>query len=129
VVSLVDGALSQAADIDRTGCNGRRLCCVPVAIKDNIDLPPSATAAASLSMTRNFPLKPAVLVQRLVDFGAIVIARVNMAEFAFDGSNTNSSLVGATLNSYNSSHTPMGSSGGTGSRRRLHHDTADPHCH
>ena len=40
------------------------------------------------------------MVQKLIEEGAIVIGKANMAEFAESGMNTNSSVLGQTLNSY-----------------------------
>jgi len=58
------------------------------------------------------PARDAVLVQKLRDAGAIVLAKVNMSEFASGA--TYSSLGGQTLNPHHLAFSPGGSSGGTG---------------
>ena len=112
IIALNQQAIAQAQQLDKAGRQGRSLFCVPVALKDNIDMPGYPTAAASIALNTTYPTSPALLLKRLTDAGAIVIAKVNMAELAFDGMNTNSSLGGQTLNAYNFAYTPMGSSGG-----------------
>ena len=115
VIALNQQAIAQAQALDKSGGpQGRRLFCIPVAIKDNIDQLGYPTAAGSVALNSTFPSSSALLLQKLLDAGAIVVARVNMAELAMDGMNTNSSLGGQTLNSYNRLVTPTGSSGGTG---------------
>lgn len=49
----------------------------------------------------------------LKEAGAIVLAKSNMAEWAFSPMVTISSIAGETLNPYNLAHVPAGSSGGT----------------
>jgi len=57
--------------------------------------------------------KDAFLVKRIKDAGAIVIAKTNMAEFAFSPYETLNSLQGHTRNPYALDRVPAGSSGGT----------------
>jgi Asp-tRNA(Asn)/Glu-tRNA(Gln) amidotransferase A subunit family amidase len=52
-------------------------------------------------------------VEKLKEAGAIILAKTNLHEFAIWGE-TNSSILGQTLNPYDLTRTPGGSSGGTG---------------
>ena len=88
------------------------LCGVPIILKDNyttIELPTSAGSKALQSLRTK---SDSVVVARLRDAGAIILAKANLHEFALHGTTT-SSLGGQTLNPYDLSRTPGGSSGGT----------------
>jgi amidase len=89
------------------------LHCVPVVLKDNYNTADLPTTGGSLSLQGARPAKDAFVVARLRAAGAIVLAKTNMHEFALAGT-TVSSLGGQTLNPYDLTRTPGGSSGGTG---------------
>ena len=55
------------------------------------------------------------MMRRLKEAGAIVIAKTNMAEWAFSPRRTESSSYGVTANAYDTGYVPAGSSGGTAS--------------
>ncbi|NLC04758.1 MAG: amidase, partial [Tissierellia bacterium] len=59
------------------------------------------------------PEKDAFLAKQLREAGAIIIAKVNLHEFAVWGE-TLSSILGQTINPYDLTRSPGGSSGGTG---------------
>jgi len=82
-------------------------------LKDNYDTYDMPTAAASLSLAGTVPPDDAYLVRRLREAGAVFIGKTNMHEFAY-GITTISSLGGQTLNPYDLTRNPGGSSGGTG---------------
>jgi amidase len=86
---------------------------IPVLMKDNVDTAGLQTTAGSLSLKGYVPAKDAFLAQKLKDAGAIVISKTNLHEFAVWGE-TISSMAGQTLNPYDLTRTPGGSSGGTG---------------
>ena len=86
---------------------------IPILLKDNIDTADMKTTAGSVCMKEHQPAQDAFLVRKLKDAGAIILAKVNLHEFAVWGE-TVSSLGGQTLNPYDLSRTPGGSSGGTG---------------
>jgi Asp-tRNA(Asn)/Glu-tRNA(Gln) amidotransferase A subunit family amidase len=102
--------------MDTSAANGGRLGtlhCVPVVLKDNYNTADLPTTGGSLSLQGAQPDKDAFVVARLRAAGAIVLAKTNMHEFALSGT-TVSSLGGQTLNPYDLTRTPGGSSGGTG---------------
>mmetsp|Transcript_17187 Transcript_17187/g.33698 ORF Transcript_17187/g.33698 Transcript_17187/m.33698 type:complete len:555 (+) Transcript_17187:36-1700(+) len=90
------------------------LYCVPVIVKDNIDVEGMISAAGSIAMEKL--AKPATAhapsIARLVDAGAVVLGHANMDEFAL-GFRTSSSRGGQTLNAFDKTRYPGGSSGGT----------------
>lgn len=108
-------ALEQAAALDaEREVTGPRspLHGIPIILKDNyatVDMP---TTGASQALAGFIPDANATQVQRLLDAGAIIIAKANLHEFAY-GITTISSLGGQTRNPYDPAHIPGGSSGGT----------------
>lgn len=86
---------------------------VPIILKDNYstaDLPTSAGVQALQNLRTN---DDSEVVSQLRAAGAIILAKANLHEFALQGI-TLSSLGGQTLNPYDKTRTPGGSSGGTG---------------
>lgn len=86
---------------------------IPVLLKDNVDTGDMPTTAGSLSLEGVVPEDDAFITKKLKEAGAIIIAKVNLHEFAVWGE-TASSILGQTLNPYDLTRTPGGSSGGTG---------------
>ncbi|WP_161888536.1 amidase family protein [Pontibacter russatus] len=91
----------------------RKLHCIPLIVKDNYNTAGLQTTAGSLAMKGFAPDRDAYQVKALKDAGAIVLAKANMAEWAFSPKVTISSIAGETLNPYNLAFVPAGSSGGT----------------
>jgi amidase len=89
------------------------LQCIAVIVKDNYDTKDLQTTGGSLAMKGFVPSTDAFMVQRLRAAGAIVLAKSNMAEWAFSPYETVSSIAGITRNPYNPDYVPAGSSGGT----------------
>jgi len=117
IVYINNLALEQAKALDQeyaeTGIL-RPMHGIPIIVKDNFNTIGLQTAAGSEAMKGFKPKTNAYQVQKLIEAGAIVIAKSNMAEWAFSPMVTISSLAGETLNPYNIEHTTAGSSGGTG---------------
>ncbi len=115
VVTINPRALEEAAASDReraaTGPRGP-LHGIPVVVKDNIDVVGLPTTAGTLALMGNVPTRDAEVVRRLRAAGAVILAKTNMHELA-SGATTVSSVAGQTLNPYDPSRTPGGSSGGT----------------
>lgn len=86
---------------------------VPLLVKDNVETADMVTTAGSLSMADYRAQNDAYVLEKLKAAGAIVIAKTNLHEFAIWGE-TISSILGQTLNPYDATRTPGGSSGGTG---------------
>jgi len=109
-------AMKRADELDeefqRTG-RLRPLHGIPLIVKDNYDTKDLQTAAGSLALKGSIPPDDAYQVRVLREAGAIVLAKSNMAEWAFSPYQTVSSLAGTTLNPYDLSRVPAGSSGGT----------------
>jgi amidase len=116
VILVNPRALATAEDLDtRFRASGPvgPLHGIPVLLKDNVDTADLATTAGSLSLKGYVPPEDAQIVKRLRDAGAIILGKMNLHEFAVWGE-TISSLGGQTLNPYDLTRTPGGSSGGTG---------------
>jgi len=117
IVVVNPAALRVADSLDarfrREGLTGP-LHCIPVIVKDNFETVDLPTTAGSLSMQGFVSNKDAFQVRRLREAGAIVLAKSNMAEFAFSPYETvNSILPGYTKNPYALDRVTAGSSGGT----------------
>jgi amidase len=117
VICLNPAALEEAAALDehlrKTGRFVGPLHGIPVLLKDNINTKDMPTTGGSLSLAGYTPVSDATLTQKLRAAGAIILAKVNLHEFAIWGE-TVSSIRGQTLNPYDLTRTPGGSSGGTG---------------
>ena len=115
VLTLNPQALETARLLDaerQTRGPRSRLHGIPVILKDNIDTADLLTTAGSFMLAGSLPPDDAFLVRKLRDAGAIILAKVNMSEFASGG--PLSSLGGPTYNPHDAARTPSGSSGGTG---------------
>jgi Asp-tRNA(Asn)/Glu-tRNA(Gln) amidotransferase A subunit family amidase len=86
---------------------------VPMIIKDNYDTKDLPTTAGSLALKGSIPPDDAYQVRMLREAGAIILAKSNMAEWAFSPFLTESSIAGTTRNPYDLDRVPAGSSGGT----------------
>lgn len=107
-------ALLEADRLDRIPVWQRgSLHCVPVVVKDNIDVAGLPTTAGAQALASNRAGSSAEIVQRFIAAGAIVLGKSNLPDFALDGTNTVSSYGGQTSNPYKQSLTVYGSSGGT----------------
>ncbi|TVQ39163.1 MAG: amidase [Geminicoccaceae bacterium] len=118
ITVIAPTALARAAELDAARTSGARLGPlhgVPVIVKDNYDTAGLQTAAGSKALGDHRPRHDASVVRALRRAGAIVLAKSNMAELAFDPFETHSSLAGTTRNAYALDRVPAGSSGGTAS--------------
>ncbi len=116
IVTVNPEALLEADACDRNFAAARKLPPlggIAVLIKDNYDTVGMQTSGGSLAMKGFVPEHDAVMVARLRAAGAIILAKTNMAEWAFSPYLTASSIAGITRNPYDLSRVPAGSSGGT----------------
>ena len=86
---------------------------IPVIVKENINVAGMETTAGSLALKGYLPKEDAFIITRLKEAGAIILAKSNMAEWGINSNVTISSLMGETLNPYNTEYATAGSSGGT----------------
>ncbi|WP_432492738.1 amidase [Kineococcus auxinigenes] len=99
----------RAAGISRGPLHG-----VPVLVKDNYATYDMPTSAGSVALADYQTAEDSTAVERLRDAGAIVLGKTNMAEFAWHGTFTLSSVRGRTANPYDQDLSASGSSGGSG---------------
>lgn len=116
IITVNPRALEAAAEMDRLRVAGTALPPlhgIPLILKDNFDTADVPTTGGAVTLARSVPPRDAFVVARLREAGAIVIGKANQTELALNGSSV-SSLGGQTLNPYDLTRTPGGSSGGTG---------------
>ncbi|WP_299319489.1 amidase [uncultured Maribacter sp.] len=111
--NALDIAKSLDEEYKKTGIL-RPLHGIPLIVKDNINTEGLPTTAGSLALQNYIPEEDAFIIKKLVEAGAIIIAKSNMAEWAFSPMHSESSTAGTTRNPYNTNYVPAGSSGGTG---------------
>ncbi|MFJ3018501.1 amidase family protein [Streptomyces collinus] len=85
---------------------------VPFAVKDNIDLAGLPTTAGTSFLDRNLPPQSASVVSRLVDAGALAVAKTNMHVLAL-GVTSNNATFGPVRNPADRDRSAGGSSGGS----------------
>ena len=117
IVVVNPDARREADDLDRRYAQGGLtgpLHCIPTIVKDNFETIGLQSAAGSLALEGFVSNKDAFLVRKMKEAGAIVLAKSNMAEWAFSPYETvNSILPGYTRNPYALDRVTAGSSGGT----------------
>ena len=114
IITLNPKAMEQAKALDAERKAGKvrgPLHGIPVVVKDNYDTFDMQTTGGSVLLAGNVPPDDAYMIKRLRDAGAIILAKVNMGEFANGGQ---SSMGGQSHNPHDLARGPAGSSGGTG---------------
>ncbi len=111
-------ALAEARRLDSlfkaTGTFGGPLHGIPVIVKDNYDTYDMPTSNGTLAMKNSVPPDDAYVIRKMREAGAILIAKANLAEFAYTGNfSVSSVLPGYSRNPYDTRRTTSGSSGGT----------------
>ena len=134
VITLNPRAVETARTLDAERRHGKvrgPLHGVPIVLKDNYDTTDLQTTGGSQLLEGSLPQSDAYVVRKLRDAGAIILAKVNMSEWAGgagtccdtvspqagekgDVPNGFSSSGGQTLNPHDLARGPSGSSGGTG---------------
>lgn len=107
--------LADQADAKLKANNGSfgPLFCIPTLLKDNYDTADMPTTGGNLDLADSRPSVDAPAVTALKKAGAIIMGKANLHELALEGLSV-SSLGGQTINPYDYTRTPGGSSGGTG---------------
>lgn len=146
VIMLNPHALEQARALDAERAAGKvrgPLHGIPIVLKDNYDTYDLPTTAGCQLLEGSIPPDDAYVVKKLRDAGAIILAKVNLSEFAGGGSirrganpapagplpppptfdsprhaanvpGAQSTMGGLTINPHDITKNPAGSSGGTG---------------
>lgn len=115
LITINENAINEAKELDKERQNGNiksSIHGIPIIVKDNIDVLGTATTAGSKALSDNYPNEDAVIIQKLKEAGAIIIAKANMSKFAFYASSS-SSDYGTVKNAYNLAYSSYGSSGGS----------------
>ena len=134
VITLNPKALETAKALDAERKSGKvrgPLHGIPIVLKDNYDTFDLPTTGGSQLLEGSIPPNDAFVVKKLRDAGAIIVAKVNLSEWAGGGGSTGgttdpeirkkgavpngfSSAGGQTRNPHDLTRGPAGSSGGTG---------------
>jgi len=134
VITLNPNALAEARALDaerRAGKVRGPFHGVPILLKDNLDTFDLPTTGGSQLLEGSIAPDDAFIAKKLRDGGAIILAKVNLSEWAGGGGSTggatdpvivakgrvpngSSSAGGQTLNPHDLTRGPAGSSGGTG---------------
>ena len=114
ILEIFDDALERAKEMDKKISQGfsGKLAGIPVIIKDNILYEGKKCTCASKFLEDYVAQYSSTVVEKLLQEGAIIIARANMDEFAM-GSSTENSDYGVTHNALDFDRVPGGSSGGS----------------
>ncbi|MEJ0035981.1 MAG: amidase family protein [Gammaproteobacteria bacterium] len=134
VITLNPKAVEQAKALDkerRTKGPRSAIHGIPIILKDNYDTFDLPTTAGSQLLAGSIPPDDAYVVKKLRDAGAVIVAKVNLSEFAGSGGSVSGAMdpevlkAGAVPNGFSSmglqthnphdlTRGPSGSSGGTG---------------
>ena len=134
VITMNPKALEAAKALDAERAAGKvrgPLHGIPIVLKDNIDTFDLPTTAGSQLLAGSIPVGDAWVAKKLRDAGAIIVAKVNLSEWAGSGGSVSgttdldiikagqvpngfSSMGGQTKNPHDLTRGPSGSSGGTG---------------
>jgi Asp-tRNA(Asn)/Glu-tRNA(Gln) amidotransferase A subunit family amidase len=116
IIALNPEALSIADDMDLQLAAGNAtapLFCIPILLKDNYDAIGMNTTGGCLDLAGSRPTADSPAAAAFKKAGAIILGKANLHELALEGLSV-SSLGGQTVNPYDHTRTPGGSSGGSG---------------
>ncbi|MCL1827999.1 MAG: Asp-tRNA(Asn)/Glu-tRNA(Gln) amidotransferase subunit GatA [Oscillospiraceae bacterium] len=110
-----DTALKRAEEIQKKIDSGdplSPLAGVPIAVKDNINVAGMNTTCASEKLKGYISSSNATVIDKLEENGLILLGKLNMDEFAM-GLSCDTGIFGPTLNPWDITRSPGGSSGGS----------------
>lgn len=116
VITWVAGSRADSVRSDEriaAGLPARPLEGLLVGVKDNIDTAGVPTTSGAAFLRDHVPDRDATVIRRLHEAGAVVVAKLNMAELAW-GATTQNATYGACRNPWALDRIPGGSSGGSG---------------
>jgi aspartyl-tRNA(Asn)/glutamyl-tRNA(Gln) amidotransferase subunit A len=115
ISTFEEAALEKAAEVDKCIAKGEavgELAGVPVAVKDVLCTTFGATTCASKILENFHSPYNAAVVDKLLAADAVIVGKTNMDEFAM-GSSTENSGLKQTVNPWDITRVPGGSSGGS----------------
>ena len=115
IIAVSPTVMEDAAALDQAYVDGGPvgpLHGVPVLVKDQVDVVGMPTTLGSVLLKDFYPDQDGVVVQKLREAGALILAKTTLGELA--GGDAHGSLFGSTRNPYDTDRTPGGSSGGSG---------------
>ncbi len=116
VITWIDSSRAEAERAQQRLAEGRTLGPLDgllIGLKDNIDTAGTRTTSGAAFLAENVPSNDATVVTLLRQAGAVIVAKLNMAELAW-GVTTQNLTYGSCRNPWDLDRIPGGSSGGSG---------------